>query len=117
MKDDPQYADLVAEADAIDKSITEIEEALYQTKNQSRQDPLNFPIKLTNKLAHLNSLTTRGNFPPTEQAKEVQVEMESKINEQLDDFKVIKDNKLPAFNKLVKDMQVDVVQLKKAMKP
>ena len=33
-----------------------IEEALYQTKNQSNQDPLNYPIRLNNKLAALGGL-------------------------------------------------------------
>lgn len=33
--------------------MTKVEEALYQTKNQSSQDPLNFPIRLNNKLSAL----------------------------------------------------------------
>jgi len=36
--------------DAFVERITAIEEALYQTKNESRQDPLNYPIRLNNKL-------------------------------------------------------------------
>ena len=39
--------------------ITNIEENLYQTKNKSGQDPLNFPIRLNNKLAHLSSVAGR----------------------------------------------------------
>ena len=104
-------------AKQIDSTISVIEKTLYQTKNQSRQDPLNFPIRLTNKLAHLNSLTGRGNFAPTAQAKEVKVEMETKINEQLEQFETVKRDDLPAFNKLVKEMQVDVVKLKSLLKP
>ncbi|HET7711430.1 MAG TPA: glycosyl hydrolase, partial [Thermoanaerobaculia bacterium] len=38
-------------AKALDKKMTAIEEALYQTKNKSPQDPLNFPIRLNDKLA------------------------------------------------------------------
>ena len=30
-----------------------MEEALYQTKNRANEDPLNYPIKLNNKLAHV----------------------------------------------------------------
>ena len=40
-------------AEALTKSVTSVEEALYQTKNQSNQDPLNFPIRLNNKLSAL----------------------------------------------------------------
>ena len=44
----------VAEAaGALATKLTAVEEALYQTKNRSRQDPLNFPIRLNNKLAAL----------------------------------------------------------------
>ena len=37
-------------AKALDEAMGEVEKALYQTKNQSRQDPLNFPIRLNDKL-------------------------------------------------------------------
>ena len=38
---------LIEEADKLDKSLTGVQKALYQTKNRSNQDPLNYPIKLT----------------------------------------------------------------------
>ena len=73
-------------------------------KNKSNQDPLNFPIRLTNKLAHLNSLVTMGDFPPTDQDIAVKNELTVEINTQLDEFdklvsKEIKDFN-QAFNKL-----------------
>ena len=34
-------------AEALVKKLTEVEETLYQTKAQSPQDPLNFPIRST----------------------------------------------------------------------
>ena len=58
---------LVEKADSLSQQFSDIEKALYQTKNKSGQDPLNFPIRLTNKLAHLNSLVGMDDFPPTSQ--------------------------------------------------
>ena len=58
---------MVKKALELQKQFGEIETSLYQTKNKSNQDPLNFPIKLTNKLGHLNSLVGMGDFGPTEQ--------------------------------------------------
>ncbi|NNL79924.1 MAG: glycosyl hydrolase, partial [Flavobacteriaceae bacterium] len=55
-KDDEAVKDLLDRAKALKEDFSEIEKALYQTKNRSRQDPLNFPIRLTNKLGHLNAL-------------------------------------------------------------
>ena len=43
-----------------------MEEALYQTKNQSNQDPLNFPIRLNNKLASLAGVVDSADAAPTD---------------------------------------------------
>lgn len=108
--------ELMEKANEIEKSIGEVEKALYQTKNRSRQDPLNFPIKLTNKLAHLNSLNGRGDFPPTKQSYEVRDEIGKQIDEQLGKFQQIKDNVLPEFNRMVKEKAVDAILVKEKKK-
>ncbi|GAB5551361.1 MAG: hypothetical protein Sapg2KO_09520 [Saprospiraceae bacterium] len=104
--------DLIDKANEIDKAISIIEKELYQTKNRSRQDPLNYPIKLTNKLAHLNSLNGRGAFPPTKQSYEVKEAISKQIDKQLGEFEAIKANELPAFNRMVKEKAVDAILLK-----
>ncbi len=104
---------LFDKAEAIDSMMTAIENELYQTKNQSRQDPLNFPIKLTNKLGHLNSLVQGGDFPPTQQAIEVKNVLSGEINQQIALFEKIKNEELPVFNQMVRDAQVDAIILKK----
>ena len=75
-----------------------LEKALYQTKNRSRQDPLNFPIKLNNKLAHLNALVGRGDFAPTDQDVEVKNELTQKINKQLQMFDDLVAYDIKSFN-------------------
>ncbi len=103
--------ELIDKADEIDEKISRIENELYQTKNQSRQDPLNFPIKLTNKLAHLNSLTGMGDYPPTQQAYQVKEEISQQIDRQLSKFREIRNSDLPEFNQMVKDKAVDAIVL------
>ncbi len=110
-KDDSTKA-IFDQANAIDSMMTVVENELYQTKNRSRQDPLNFPIKLTNKLGHLNSLVSGGDYPPTAQAIEVKNVLTKEINDQLDLFKKIKANELPKFNQMVKEAQIDAIILK-----
>ncbi|MBT8258537.1 MAG: glycosyl hydrolase, partial [Bacteroidia bacterium] len=85
-KDDEAVKDLLDRAKALKEDFSEIEKALYQTKNRSRQDPLNFPIRLTNKLGHLNALVSLGDFPPTDQDIAVKNELTQKINAQLSTF-------------------------------
>jgi len=111
IKDNEELKEVVKIAEQIDSTMTKIEEQLYQTKNRARQDPLNFPVRLTNKLAHLNSLTT-GDYPPTKQAKELRESLTKAIDEQLDQFKKLKADELPKFNEAVKKQAVDAVILK-----
>jgi len=104
---------LVNEIKHIDSLITDIEETLYQTKNRSSQDPLNFPVRLTNKLAYLNSILGNGDYPPTDQAFEVRKELEGLIDAELGKFEKIKAEMLPAFNQMVKEKNIDAIILKK----
>ncbi|WP_298893461.1 glycosyl hydrolase [uncultured Psychroserpens sp.] len=89
---------LLEDAKKLKEEFTAIEEALYQTKNRSGQDPLNFPIRLTNKLGHLNSLVSMGDFPPTDQDIAVKNELTAKIDEQLNAFNTLISNKIKQFN-------------------
>ena len=111
LKDKEAYKDILDLAEQIDSSMTVVEEALYQTKNRSSQDPLNFPIRLTNKLAHLNSLTSGGNFKPTVQAIEVKKELTKMIDGQLDVLKLILERDVPVFNERMREASVDAVIL------
>jgi photosystem II stability/assembly factor-like uncharacterized protein len=42
-----------------------VEETIYQVRNQSGQDPLNFPIKVNNRLANLLAMSERGDGRPS----------------------------------------------------
>ncbi|MEL7117847.1 MAG: glycosyl hydrolase [Bacteroidota bacterium] len=108
-----EMSDLVKEAQRLKKEMSVIEKALYQTKNRSGQDPLNFPIKLTNKLAHLSGVAGSGNYPPTKQSMQVKEELTKLIDAELDKMQKIRDTDLPAFNKMVKEKAVDAIVLDK----
>ncbi|MFK5982048.1 MAG: glycosyl hydrolase [Flavobacteriaceae bacterium] len=97
-KKDDRVKDLVEKAKKLSENFVEIEKALYQTQNKSGQDPLNFPIKLTNKLGHLNSLVGMGDFPPTEQDIAVKNELTGQINSELDKFNALVSEEIKAFN-------------------
>jgi hypothetical protein len=98
-------------ADSILADMSAIEKELYQTKNESRQDPLNFPIKLNNKVGHLGSLMSVGDFRPTDQAKAFYNEVSAAIDEQIDMLEKIMKDRIPAFNKMVYDSKIDAVKL------
>ena len=100
-------ADLVARAEKMKEGFGEIEKALYQTQNRSGQDPLNFPIRLTNKLAHLNSLVSLDDFPPTAQDVAVKTELSAEINKQLNAFDKMVDSEITSFNKAFNDLNLN----------
>lgn len=57
-----------AAVDALVEKLTAIEDEIYQYRNRSRQDPLNFPIRLNNKLAALQGVVESAEAKPTDQA-------------------------------------------------
>ena len=97
-KDDDNVKELVEKAKKLQEQLSNIEKELYQTKNRSGQDPLNFPIRLTNKLGHLNSLVRMGDFAPTDQDVAVKNELTAKIEKQLTAFNTILNDEVKAFN-------------------
>ncbi len=65
-----------------------IESSIYQVKNQSGQDPLNFPIRVNNRLAYLRKSVESGDGLPTKGSREV--------------YKLLKDELLGYTNSLDK---------------
>ena len=106
-KGNTQTKELVEKAKKMKESFGEIEKALYQTQNRSGQDPLNFPIRLTNKLAHLNRITGFDDFPPTDQAVAVKNELTDKIETQLKAFDAMVDKELQDFNAAFNDLKLN----------
>ncbi|MFD2100338.1 WD40/YVTN/BNR-like repeat-containing protein [Flagellimonas iocasae] len=97
-KDEEATKALVEKAKTMKEKFGSIEKELYQTQNRSNQDPLNFPIRLTNKLAHLNSLVSIDDFPPTDQDIAVKNELSVEIKKQLTAFDALVDEEIQAFN-------------------
>ena len=111
-----QAGELLEKAKEIRKGLIDIEESLYQTKNQSRQDPLNFPIRLTNKLAYLNTLNRSGDYAPTQQSLDVKNELVKKINQELVKFNKIEKEELTSFNEAYRALDLDIIQLEEEKK-
>jgi photosystem II stability/assembly factor-like uncharacterized protein len=97
---------------ALNKKLTTIEESLYQTKNQSSQDPLNFPIRLNNKLAALGGVVAGPESAPTAQSYVVYDELAGQIDAELQKLSQIMKTDVPAFNQLVKDQNIPAVVVK-----
>jgi photosystem II stability/assembly factor-like uncharacterized protein len=100
---------LAAEAKRITGKLTEVEEAIYQTKLRANEDALNFPIKLNNKLAALGSTVSESDTAPTEQSYAVFKRLSAALQVQLDLLKQIDTSDIAAFNKLVREQNIPAI--------
>ena len=109
MKDKPEFKDVNDMAKSILDNVKDVEEDLYQTKNRSGQDPLNFPIRLNNKVGGLGGEVEGNDFKPTDQAKAVFDELSGKIDTQLKTLNTIFTEQIPEFNNLIRQKEVKPV--------
>lgn len=106
---DPKDSTVAAAAKALRKKLTDVEEALYQTKNRSNQDPLNYPIKLDNKLSLLSGTVDAADARPTDQAVQVYDDLATQVDAQLATLKALLEKDLADFNRLVRERDVPAV--------
>jgi photosystem II stability/assembly factor-like uncharacterized protein len=94
---------LLKEMNAVIMALQKVEEDLYQVKNQSGQDPLNFPIKLNNRLSSLRRSVETGDARPTDASYVVFAELSKELSILLTSKLSIQNNSLKSLNeKLVK---------------
>jgi hypothetical protein len=92
--------------DSINKQITGIEEALYQTKAKSGQDVLNYPIRLNDKISGLFDYVNSGYNLPSQQAKESFADLSAQTDTQLKLLSNVMDNQIKQFNEMLHKEQV-----------
>jgi hypothetical protein len=91
-------ATLKSVGDSLTARLAAVEGEIYQVKNQSGQDPLNFPIKLNNRLAALMVSVTRGDTRPTSNEAPIFTDLKAELKVQTDRMQHVLDKDLTAFN-------------------
>jgi predicted ribosome quality control (RQC) complex YloA/Tae2 family protein len=102
---------LSGSGDALERALSEVEGEIYQVRNQSNQDPLNFPIKLNNKLAALLGVVEGSENRPTDQSYEVFEYLSGLLQVQLDRLGEVLDGDLVAFNRELAEMGLEPVRI------
>jgi photosystem II stability/assembly factor-like uncharacterized protein len=92
------------------EKLTTVENAIYQTKNQSGEDPLNFPIMLNNKIAAIQGVVESAPDAPTEQSYEVFEMLSGRLNQQLNTLDSTVKTELPKVNDLLKRQKLDPIK-------
>jgi hypothetical protein len=96
--------------DDFEKQLSGIEEEIYQVRLQSSQDPLNFPIKLNNKIAALQGVIESADVKPTEQAYSVFRTLSNSLDEHLSRLDTATKTRMPSVNQLLQRQKVDPIK-------
>jgi hypothetical protein len=97
-----QKAQLDNAAQPMLATLAEVEDSLYQTQNRASEDPLNYPIRLNNRIGALMGVVTSSDGRPTKQSYEVYDVLDKLLNVQLDKYKKAMDAGLPKVNAVLK---------------
>ncbi len=86
--------------------ISAVEADIYQVRNRSNQDPLNFPIKVNNRLANLLSMSERGDGRPGAGMEQVFEIMVKELAGYTDRLREIWTRDLAAVNTALKELDL-----------
>ncbi|HEV2352318.1 MAG TPA: glycosyl hydrolase, partial [Terriglobia bacterium] len=117
LTDQPHGKDLIAAGDQLDKKMTAVEDEIIQSKSKSSEDPLNYPIKLNDKLMALGSTVESAETAPTKQSYEVYDMLRGLLDAQLAKWKEIQSTDMAEFNKLLRKDDVPNIMLAPAAQP
>jgi hypothetical protein len=104
---------VAAAAKSLIAKLTAIEEDLYQTKNRASEDPLNFPIKLNNKVAYVLGTVANSESQPTSQSYVVYEDLATEVNAKIRALNGLMTEDVAQFNKTVREANVPVVMVPK----
>jgi hypothetical protein len=93
----------------LNTNLSDVEDDIYQVKNQSGQDPLNFPIKINNRLANLLRVVTSGDGRPIANAPVLFTEYTRQLEVQTGRLQVVINRDLAAFNNELRRLRLDPI--------
>lgn len=85
-------------ANAMMETLTSVEDSVYQTKSRSGQDPLNYPIRLNNKLGALMGVAGGSDGRPTAQTYQVFDLLSAKLDREMTRMRTAITTHLPPLN-------------------
>ena len=93
------------------QDMSVIENNIHETRNEAYQDPLNFGIKLNNRLAYLATHESAGDFPPTDQAVAYYGEVAAQIDGEIASLRALFEDRIPELNRMLGVQGVSVLGL------
>ena len=103
-------SDIHSQGAVVKDGLSGVEQEIYQVRNRSGQDPLNFPIKLNNKLAALMGVVESGENRPTDQSSAVFDHLSNLLQTELIRMNVIIEQDLQRLNELLREANLEPIQ-------
>jgi hypothetical protein len=100
--------------DEFEQALSAVEGEIYQVRLQSSQDPLNFPIKLNNKIAALQGIIESADIRPTEQTYTVFRTLSNRLDEQLTKMDTSVKTTMPPVNQLLQREKIEPIKAEAA---
>jgi hypothetical protein len=104
-------AALKTAGERLSKSLSAVEEDIYQVRNQSGQDPLNFPIKINNRLASLLRAVNFGDGKPIANAAPIFKDLSGELKVQTDRLKEVLVSDVRVVNDELRRLQLEPLSL------
>ncbi|MDQ3949607.1 MAG: hypothetical protein M3282_04610, partial [Gemmatimonadota bacterium] len=86
--------------------LASVEDSIYQTRNRSNQDPLNYPIRINNKIAALMGVVGSSDNRPTAQSYDVFTRLSAQLDRELGRMRRAMDGALPRINDQLRDAKL-----------
>jgi photosystem II stability/assembly factor-like uncharacterized protein/cation transport regulator ChaC len=110
--DKKEHEEIRQVAVELKQQLEVIENNIHMTKNQAYQDPLNFGIRINNRLAFLMADQQRGDYPPTDQAEAVRIEVTAELAEELNNLDKLYQGQLQLLNNMIEDKGLKMIKSK-----
>ncbi len=110
-ENDARAKKVLAAAAALEKKVTPVEEEIAQTKSKASEDPLNYPIRVNNKLLLLQQTVESADGPPTVQSQAVFDGLKQQLDASLAKWSQILNADVPALNALMRQSSLPVIYL------
>jgi hypothetical protein len=105
-----QAPEITASANDVTQKLSAVEENLYQVRNRSGQDPLNFPIKLNNRIGALGRSVSTGDARPTDAAYKVYRELSAQLDTELQQLGHVISTDVEALNRVLAQRNLDRIR-------
>ncbi len=102
-------SEIAESGSVVNERLGEVEQEIYQIRNQSNQDPLNFPIKLNNKLAALMGVVESAEARPTDQAQAAFAHLSGLLDQELERMEAVISQDLARLNDLLREENLEPI--------